>query len=278
MKKLFKYLSIFIIILSIFSLTQTNFTFAKTINNNETLKILDTDSKNDLPNQYRNLKDLNISGSAQFTPKQVEYIINDINTKDILFIDLRQESHGFINNLAFSYLGDSKTLNYELGSTDVLKNENILLSSIPLNNNITIYRKSGNIYTTINAETVCNEENLIINSNAKYLRLPIKDESVPSLDIVDNFVSLINNKPNNLHIHFHCTHGKGRTTQFIVLYQIMNNSHHLSLKQILKYQINKGGVDLTKLKERDKFLKNFYKYVEENKATNYEIPYSKWCK
>ena len=275
MKKFLKHLSLFVIV-SIFSFCFTNITFAKTNNSSEPLKIIDTDSKNSLPTNYRNIKKLNISGSAQFTPKQIKHIIKDINSQDILFVDLRQESHGFINNLAFSYLGDSKVLNYGLDSIEVLKNENTLLSSIPFNTDITIYKKSGKVYTTINAKTICNEETLITNSNAKYLRLPVKDESIPSKEIVDDFVTLIKNKPKDLHIHFHCAHGAGRTTQFMVLYQIMNNIENLSLKEILEYQIKEGGIDLTNLKERAEFLNNFYKYVEENKDSNYEIPYSKW--
>ncbi len=276
MKKFLKHLSLFMIILSVISLNFSNITFGKNNDMPEILKILDNNSENDLPNQYRNIKDLNISGSAQFTPSQIPNIIKNINTKDILFIDLRQESHGFINNLAFSYFGDSKVLNYDLGSTDVLKNERNLLLSIPLNSQVTIYKKSGKVYSTIRAKFIFNEKDLILNSNSKYLRLPVKDEGIPSKEIVDDFVNLIKNKPKDLHIHFHCAHGVGRTTQFMVLYQIMNNDDNLSLKQILKYQINHGGADLTNIKERSKFLKKFYKYVEENKDTNYEIPYSTW--
>lgn len=276
MKKFLKYLPTFMVILSIFSFCSTHTTFAKTDTLCEPLKVIDTDSKDNLPTNYRNIKKLNISGSAQFTPNQTPNIVKDINSKDILFIDLRQESHGFINNLAFSYFGDSKILNYELDSVDVLKNEKILLSSIPLHSKITIYKKSGKVYKTLKAKTISNEESLILNSNAKYLRLPVKDEGIPSLDIVDNFVNIIKTKPKDLHIHFHCAHGVGRTTQFMVLYQIMNNTDNLSLKEILEYQIKEGGADLTKITERAEFLNNFYKYVEENKNSNYKIPYSKW--
>lgn len=276
MKKFFKHLFIFIIIISIFSFCFTNITFARTNNISDPLKILDTDSKENVPANYRNVKNLNISGSAQFTPKQVKSIIDDINSKNILFVDLRQESHGFINNLAFSYFGDSKILNYGLGATGVLKNEKSLLSSIALNSYVTIYKKSGKVYKAVKAEIVSDEESLILNSNAKYLRLPVKDESIPSTKIVDDFVNLVKNKPKNLHIHFHCAHGVGRTTQFMVLYQIINNPENLSLKEILEYQIRNGGADLTNLKERVEFLNNFYRYVEENKDSNYETPYSKW--
>ena len=275
MKKFLKYLSTFIIISTFFSYF-SNITFAKTNNISEPLKIIDTDSKKSSPANYRNIKNLNISGSAQFNPKQVNHIIKDINAKDILFVDLRQESHGFINNLAFSYFGNSYILNCGLNTTNVLKNEKILLSSVPINTNVTIYKKTGEIYKIIKSKTVLDEETLITNSNSTYLRLPVKDEGIPSLEIVDNFVSLIKDKPKNLHIHFHCAHGIGRTTQFMVLYQIMNNDDNLSLKEILEYQIKKGGADLTNLKERAEFLDNFYKYVKENKKNNYKIPYSTW--
>ena len=88
----------------------------------------------------------------------------------------------------------------------------------------------------------------------------------------------IKNKPEGQHLHFHCDAGEGRTTTFMVLYQIMTDNGNLSLDQILCYQYNMGGITLTDDVDRAYFLNAFYNYVEENKTDNYSIKFSQWIK
>ena len=56
----------------------------------------------------------------------------------------------------------------------------------------------------------------------------------------------------------------------------MNNQNNLTLDQILSYQYNIGGVVLTNDGYRLDFLESFYEYIQENKASNYDTPYSQW--
>ena len=96
----------------------------------------------------------------------------------------------------------------------------------------------------------------------------------------DNQIKLefIKNKPEGQHLHFHCDAGEGRTTTFMVLYQIMTDNGNLSLDQILCYQYNMGGITLTDDVDRAYFLNAFYNYVEKNKTDNYSIKFSQWIK
>ena len=260
-----------IISLSLFSA----FPFFK---NNDTLIVLDSDSKSPLPNRFRNLTTLNISGSAQFTPDQIPSLKSAINKNNIYIIDLRQESHGFVNDLAISFYDPYKDLNNGLTSTEAMETENSLLGNIKINSSLNIYSKLGKKLETINVASVSNEENLVTSNGLKYLRLAVKDGGIPSPIVIDEFVQFIKSKDPSTHIHFHCDAGEGRTTTFMVLYQIMNNSTGLSLDQILTYQVNMGGIILTDDEDRAYFLETFYNYVEENKDTNYENSFSNWIK
>lgn len=71
------------------------------------------------------LHDLNISGSSQFTefnlPLIKESINNDFNIVDI---DLREESHGFINGIAISFANSDNNANKGLTYNEIINKEN----------------------------------------------------------------------------------------------------------------------------------------------------------
>ena len=236
---------------------------------------LDSDSTKDLPDRYRDEKSLNISGSAQFTKDQIPNLKEKINKSNICIIDLRQESHGLINDLAISYYNIYETPNNGLSTSEVLKKEKKDLSKIKENSKENIYHKTGRLYKTIDVNYVSTEEAAVIESGMQYKRFAVVDNGIPTPSVVDDFVEFILNKPDDLHLHFHCDAGEGRTTTFMALYQIMNSSN-LSLEQILSYQYNIGGIILTDNKVRLEFLEEFYNYVSKNKNSNYEIKYSQW--
>ena len=79
-------------------------------NKNEVLIVSDGNSKVGLPDRFRDIPNLNFSGSAQFTSEQVENLKNAINKPNICIIDLRQESHGLVNDYAISFFNPTKDL------------------------------------------------------------------------------------------------------------------------------------------------------------------------
>lgn len=271
MNKKSKLIMIFSVLLFIFTLG-----FSTAVSGSDILKINDSSSRADMPGKYRDLKEFNMSGSAQFTVSQLPNVVKAIDSPKILDIDLRQESHGFINNVAFSYAGSDAALNYGMDSNAVLEKELNELEKIALNSEVEIHKKNGELLETLKVKKVLSEYELASKNNVEYIRLAVKDGGIPSEDVVDNFINIVKNKPKSLHIHFHCDHGEGRTTTFMAMYQIMNNESKLTLDEILKYQINNGGIVLTNNKERAEFLVSFYNYVNHNKADNYDLAYSNW--
>ncbi len=96
---------------------------------------------------------------------------------------------------------------------------------------------------------------------------------------IDTFVTFLDNLPQNAWIHFHCHHGRGRTTLMLVMLDIIKNAPQVALKDIIKRQHFIGFVDLfnttvwkkgsyTKemLEDRKKFIEQFYIFVCQRKA------------
>lgn len=244
----------------------------------ETLIVRDSASITGLPDRFRDIPNLNISGSAQFTSEQVTNLRDGINKPNICIVDLRQESHGLVNDYAISFFNPTKDLNNCFTTEQTIKTEDLLLSKIKLNDNLNIYRKTGVLFKELTVDFVSNESSVVNKSGMEYKRYAVKDNGAPTAEIVDQFVEFVKTKPSDLHLHFHCDAGEGRTTTFMSMYQILMNNNNLSLEQILSYQYNVGGVNIHDNKTQFEFLEDFYNYVSKNKSNNYTTTYSEWIK
>lgn len=272
--KVISFISLFLLFTSLISSKPLCFTS----NKNESIITIDSTSSVGLPMRLRYIPTLNISGSAQFTKDQLLNLKNSINKDNICIVDLRQESHGMINDLAISFLNPYKDLNNGFTTEQTIKAENSLLNKIKIGNTIQLYKHTGIFIKDITVDFISNESQLVTEADMQYKRFAVKDNSAPTPDIVDEFVEFIKNKPDDIHLHFHCAAGKGRTTSFMVMYQAMKNNSNLTLEQLLSYQYNIGGVNLHDNNIQYNFLEDFCNYVQKNKDSNYSISYSQWIK
>ena len=272
--KVISFISLFLLFTSLISSKPLCFTS----NKNESIITIDSTSSVGLPMRLRDIPTLNISGSAQFTKDQLLNLKNSINKDNICIVDLRQESHGMINDLAISFLNPYKDLNNGFTTEQTIKAENSLLNKIKIGNTIQLYKHTGIFIKDITVDFISNESQLVTEADMQYKRFAVKDNSAPTPDIVDEFVEFIKNKPDDIHLHFHCAAGKGRTTSFMVMYQAMKNNSNLTLEQLLSYQYNMGGVNLHDNNIQYNFLEDFCNYVQKNKDSNYSISYSQWIK
>ena len=272
--KVISFISLFLLFTSLISSKPLCFTS----NKNESIITIDSTSSVGLPMRLRDIPTLNISGSAQFTKDQLLNLKNSINKDNICIVDLRQESHGMINDLAISFLNPYKDLNNGFTTEQTIKAENSLLNKIKIGNTIQLYKHTGIFIKDITVDFISNESQLVTEADMQYKRFAVKDNSAPTPDIVDEFVEFIKNKPDDIHLHFHRAAGKGRTTSFMVMYQAMKNNSNLTLEQLLSYQYNIGGVNLHDNNIQYNFLEDFCNYVQKNKDSNYSISYSQWIK
>jgi hypothetical protein len=139
---------------------------------------------------------------------------------------------------------------------------------------------------TITVTSVATEASVAHKAGFNYWRLTATDHIWPDATIVDQFISLYRNLPTNAWLHFHCEAGKGRTTTFMALYDMMRNPH-VPLYDILKRQEALGGISLMATgnekgwkapysKQRSDMLALFHQYVTETTYTNYATPWSTW--
>ncbi|MDX8431691.1 MAG: hypothetical protein SNF33_07840 [Candidatus Algichlamydia australiensis] len=94
-----------------------------------------------LPNRFRNvaplsffdpslsaisnegLSEMHASASSQFSIEELRAIKTEFSNEHLVIIDLRQESHGFINNYAVSWYVAKNWINQGLSIHDVIRDE-----------------------------------------------------------------------------------------------------------------------------------------------------------
>ncbi len=101
----------------------------------------------------------------------------------------------------------------------------------------------------IDPNTLFSERDLLKNLNVPFSK-PFPRYLYANLDYIDDLLQLFENiDPYTQHIHFHCEHGKGRTTMVSVLYDIYHNSKQVSVGDIITRHYCQGGEDLMDTRE-----------------------------
>lgn len=218
------------------------------------------------------LSELNASGSAQFSKESLGLIKNSIgNRKHITVVDLRQESHGFVNGIAISWRDNNNQLNRGLTYCQVVNKENKLLGDIKLNSPLSIGKGKTIIPTSVE------NENCVVNGTGLgYKRIMVTDSEPPTGENITDFVHFVKTMPKDTWLHFHCEAGEGRTTTFMAMYDMMRNAKKVSFEDIIARQELIGGINLsTDLPSRFKILENFYSYCKEN-TEDFKVSWNEW--
>lgn len=300
-KKIKSSVSILLIVLSVFFSLTINSKIAqaedKSLDTNTVNLVLDSSNYKEMPKNFRKTSDLtyvknnkelnlsgldklNISGSQQFSEYSLPLLIKSIGTPlPITVYDLRQESHGFINGAPVSWKNKYNDANKGLTKEQVLKDESNKLKSIKLNTPISFYNHPEITMVPTKVE----DENKLTNSQAlSYIRIPVTDGKIPTDDMVDYFVELVKAQPKDSWFHFHCKEGIGRTTTFMIMYDMIKNSKEVTSKDIINRQLQLAKFDASHISsftnpERTNLLENFYKYTKEA-GKEFNIKYSDWKK
>lgn len=226
----------------------------------------------------KGLNKLNISGSKQFDVSTLPILVKGIGTSlPVTVVDLRQESHGFVNEFSVSWVGEKNNANVGLTRKQVLAEEAKNLKSIKLNEPLTFYNHPKN---TIIPTKVQDEDKLVKSNNLSYKRITVRDGGIPEDDMVDYFVKFAKEQSKNSWLHFHCKQGMGRTGTFMIMYDMMKNCNEVSAEDIIKRELALGNYDEEQVKsfknnERMNFLQKFYDYCKEN-SNSFDVKWSKW--
>lgn len=242
------------------------------------------------PKRYRNLATLkeaplNASISGQFSRESLNQIKGEF-PENTWVVDVRQETHYFINGIPFSEYGFQNRENEQRTQHDILALEKFKTQEIPSGSifeyHTIIEKNSGVIKTTtlssIPVKEVHTSKQLVNALGLNYFRLTILDRHRPSDDQVENFLHFYQNLPSEHHLYFHCRGGRGRSTTMAIVYDILENGHTLSLEDIVNRHHQLGGAHILHYTqtpdkpwlsqarlERKRFLEQFYQFASQTK-------------
>lgn len=242
------------------------------------------------------LEKLRASASGQFLPINLVLMLNKLpQDKKIIILDLREESHGYLNSMPLAWRLQSTTWT-NMGKTlsEIEQDEAEKLSKLVKEKRVLLRFKDlqGSrpvAPLTLDVNRVATEKEFLenLNLNLGYIRIPITENHPPSPATVDRLVELIRTLPDDVWLHIHCHGGRGRTTSFLIMYDSIINGKKVSLDDILLRQKLLGGSDILKpldledyrhvsLEERVRFVKKFYEYA--NTQDMAKTKYSDWIK
>ena len=243
--------------------------------------IIDTTSTKALPHKFRTsccltgnkklkglnlvgLKNLNISGSGQFSESNLPLVKKTLECcKSIIVVDLRQESHGFINGKPVSWSNKKNNANLGLTLPQVSDIEDEQLQAISFCRTLSFCN-----HPSIKISPKCVEdENLLVQTHRmSYIRIPVTDGAIPTEDTVSFFINFVSCVPADIHLYFHCKAGVGRTTVFMIMYDMIKNAGLVSFDAIINRQMALANFNAKEAKhfmnqERVDFLRDFYNII-----------------
>lgn len=243
------------------------------------------------------LTDLRISAGGQLSKLNLEKMLNYLHTKQLVIIDLRQESHGFLNGNAISWFAPHNAINANKKDEQIEQDQASLLGSLENQEYVTvnkiIQKTPDDIVKNVKpvefaVHNISSEESVAADYHLNYYRLYVQDFHAPSEKQVDRFIKVVNRISKDKWIFFHCRAGRGRSTTFMVMYDMLHNAKKVSFEDILKRQAKLGGINLQNLPpkhsykypfalERLNFIKQFYVYAKDNND-NFHTSWSQWLK
>jgi hypothetical protein len=246
------------------------------------------------------LEDLKVSGSAQFSEAGLSKLLKILKQKSLLLFDLREEPHGFINELPVSWIQKNGIWpNYDESSKQIEDEEKDLLKIALKDKNITIYKIIKNrseddeifnddfIATPTVVESISTERNLSAKMGLAYFRIPVTDHNKPKDDDIDAFMTYYLSKPEGSWTHIHCKGGRGRTSTFLTITDMLINAKKVSFEDIMDRQMRISQINMLvpasilqkKYKiaflEKLEFLRQFYLYCKENED-NFKTSWTMW--
>lgn len=240
--------------------------------------------------------------SASATPNQndlksiLKMISDSTNgkVKKILDIDLREESHGLVNDQAISLDTEHNWINLGKTHQQTISDEQSWLQSLGKEDKIKNVLTSDQFDAKefdkgvdIKIKSLKTEEEAAEKLGYEYIRLTVSDHMAPNSIETDRFVSIVRNLNAGTWVHIHCHGGKGRATTFMAMYDMLQNADKVAFDDIIKrqaavepfydlYHTDHSNPDLTYYyQERLKFLKHFYQFANDYRR-GYTGNWSTW--
>lgn len=208
---------------------------------------------NKQPINEKGMDSLFISGSAAPTLGNMIWLRNTLGkTHSVYIIDLRQETHLYINGLPISLFYKRDEINWgktpkAINETELSWVEYFLNAGVVKINKLGKPQAGFKVPTdpvTIPVKEIYTEQEAAQKAGITYVRIEVPDYHPPTPDQVDQFLTTLKKAPTNAWLHFHCAAGNGRTTLFMVMRDILANAKYVRLDDIITRQAGIGGIDL----------------------------------
>lgn len=214
------------------------------------------------------------SGSSQFClGDHLRRLLLTIHSPFIM-VDLRMESHGFLDTLAVSFFCPKNWDLLRTAPDQVEDRERADFARLkgPQRVYFKMKRTEELIFGwPILLSQAMTEREAMKGANIHYERIPIPDHQKPRDTEVEQLLDLFKKYPDNW-MHFHCKAGKGRTTTAMIMRDMWLNAQKVSAADIIMRNSIFAAVDLLDLEklrdtyrlpfaqERMIFLHAFYKF------------------
>ena len=240
------------------------------------------------------LADLRASASAAFTEANLKLVLSRLPGPVTVF-DLRQEDHVYVNGQPVSWYASNNWANVGRSHDAIIASEAARAQALAPGAVIELAdaeAKKGAAATapqSMVVARVATERDVVTAAGASYVRLTVSDHARPLDGEVDRFILAVRALPAGGWVHFHCRAGKGRTTTFIVLYDILRNARRASLDDIVNRQsLLLGDYNLLALGEqsgwkaglaadRAAFVRSFFDYARANPDGRPQL-WTEWLK
>jgi len=250
-----------------------------------------TDGK--APN-VQGLTELRSSGSGEYTEANLKLMLKRLRGSVTVF-DLRQEDHIFVNGEPISWYASNNWANVGKSNESIVASEAARVAALKPGTVLSLAdaksKKAGEAASALENVTVsiaATEQDVVTAAGASYLRITVSDHARPLDAEVDRFVLAVRSLPDNAWAHFHCRAGKGRTTTFMALYDMLRNAGKVSLADIVQRQsLLIGDYDLLAVdadggkagvgEDRAAFVRAFHDYARANPNGRPQL-WSEWLK
>ena len=241
------------------------------------------------------LDTLCISGSAQFSVPQFRELASSLREcagdRTVYIFDLRQESHGFVNEgIPLSWYGAHNWANKGMTLEEIEADESERFGAMA-GSTVKAYARKGDTPIepplVIKVKSVMTEKELVESEGFEYIRIPMPDHSWPAAESIDTFVSFVKSiDPEKVWLHFHCMGGRGRTGVMMMIYDMMMNPdvpmQDITVRQAMLgsgyalYTEDSDSYKVPLYAEKARMTPLFYEYVQQNRESNYDVPWSVW--
>jgi hypothetical protein len=189
------------------------------------------------------LTNLCASGSGEFTADSLKFLLARTHGAVTIF-DLRQETHIFVNGLPVSWFATRDWANVGRSQSAIEADESARVESLKPGSEIAVrpgeaIKKADTVSATpqpVIVEQASTERQFVEPNQTAYVRVTVTDHCRPLDNEVDRFILAVRALPENGWAHFHCEAGRGRTTTFMVMYDMLRNATQVSLDDIVRRQ------------------------------------------